>query len=685
MTLAVRRILLALAIVFVAAPAYTAESVPAASARATVALVSETDSYRPGHAFRLGLRFRIAPGWHIYWQNPGDAGSPPDVAWTLPDGAKVGGIEWPAPERDQEGPVTSYIYTGELVLPVAIAPPSGDAPFTAQADANWLICQKVCIPEEGHFRLVLPPGTAQPADSASLFAAADERRPQPNPFSASVLPDGRLTVAGQGLSKARVQGAWFFPAAWGEIDQNAPQPLELRDGSLTLRLKPGAQFSSGQTLTGVLALRDPGGNESFLSLSAPPGAPGPAAVPLPGLVQALLLAFAGGLILNLMPCVLPVLTMKALAVVRLSGREQATVRRHGLSYAAGAMMAFLALGGLLLAVRAAGQGAGWGFQFQSPVFVTSLAWLLFGIGLNFSGVFEIGGRVAGVGRGVAERGGHPGSFFTGLLAVAAATPCTAPFMGSAVAAALASPPALALGIFAALGTGFALPAIVLAAAPRCARLLPRPGAWMDVLRQALAFPMYGTAIWLLWVVSQEAGPPGVLTAAGGMGLLGLCGWAAGQAQRTERWGRRAGYGLAAAALILALALLPRLGTTSGSSAAEADGTRSEPFSAAKLATLRSEGRPVFVDMTAAWCVTCLVNEQVALAPRDVQAAFAAHHVAYLKGDWTRQDREVTAFLHAAGREGVPLYVYYPAHGDPVVLPQILTPGIVLAELQKVES
>jgi thiol:disulfide interchange protein DsbD len=674
---------LSIAPALLASASQAAESAPVVSERATVSLVSETDSYRPGQDVRLGLRFRLAPGWHIYWQNPGDAGNPPEITWHLPDGAKAADVDWPAPVREVQGPVTSYVYTGELVLPVRVTPPSGDGMLDVAADANWLICEKICVPEEGHFRLSLPAGDGAPGQAASLFAAADARQPRPSPFAATIAPDGSLRIAGQGLSPATVRDAWFFPSAWGSIDQNAPQAVSVDGGGVTLKLAPGAQFAGGKGLDGLLVLRDPKGDESYLTVHATPGAvptTGPDGI---GLARALLLALAGGLILNLMPCVFPVLAMKALAIARLSGGLRREVRAQALSYTSGVLVAFLVLGAVLLGFRAAGVAAGWGFQFQSPFFVAAMAWLLFAIGLNLSGVYEVGGRAMGIGQGLAGRGGHLGSFAAGLLAVVVATPCTAPFMGGAMAAAVTAPAAEALGIFAALGFGLALPYVALAAMPRLAAVLPKPGAWMQILREALAFPMYAAAIWLLWVSSQQSGSEGVLVVAGGLGLLGLAAWLLGRAQRADGLPRRVAHIFAAAAGVGVVALLPMLGAV-GSAAAgagqamAADG--SEPFSAAKLAALRAANRPVFVDMTAAWCVTCLVNERVALAPSEVRQAFAAHDVTYLKGDWTRQDPEITKFLRAAGHDGVPLYVYYPPHGEARILPQILTPSLVMAQL-----
>ncbi len=676
------RLLLLVLILLASRGVLAAESAAVVSSHTAVTLVSETDSVAPGKPFRLGLRFRMAPGWHIYWQNPGDAGLAPTVTWTLPTGARAGAFAWPTPVRERDGPLVSYAYTGSVLLPVAITPAPGGGAMEVGASADWLVCERVCVPESGTFHLALPAGAAGPSPDAVLFAAANASLPQPSPFAATITPDARLVLTGAGLTPARIADAWFFPAAYGPIDQNAAQTVTRADDRLTLQLKPGQQWKPDAALAGVLVLRDRAGNESALGVTAQPGAApatgGRAGI---GLADALLLALAGGLVLNLMPCVFPVLVMKGLAIARLGGAAGREVRREALSYAAGIVVAFTALGGLLLVLRATGSAAGWGFQFQSPLFVVATAWLLFAIGLNLSGLFEVGGgRLAGVGQTLASRSGHAGSFFTGLLAVLVATPCTAPFMGGAVAAALASPAPVALGIFACLGLGLAAPSVLLAAVPGLARALPRPGAWMEVLRQALAFPMYAAAIWLLWVTATQAGPTGVFVAAAGAGLLALGAWAYGRAQRAASWGRGAGRVVAIVAALLALALLPDAGRA-GHAAQGAVAAGAESFSDAKLAALRAAGRPVFVDMTAAWCITCLVNERIALSPSAVRAAFAAHNVAYLKGDWTRQDPEITAFLHAAGRDGVPLYVFYPAHGAPVVLPQILTPALVLAQVQ----
>ncbi len=659
-------------------PARALESEAVASPRATVTLVSEVDTVVPGQPFRLGLRQRLADGWHTYWLNPGDAGQAPELAVTGPEGTATGPLVFPAPLRIPYGPLVNFGYEHAALFTLPVTPPAslraGDR-LVLEAEASWLVCAQLCIPEEGRFRLELPvAATARPGAEAPLFTAAEAAQAQPSPFATRIGfngPAGAIEVAGPGLLAGAIRDAFFFPAMAGVLDHAAPQPLQVQDGLLRLGLRRGEAELPGR-VDGVITILDAAGTRGAWEVSASPGAvPGGEALPL---WQAMLFALLGGLILNIMPCVFPVLAMKAMALARLSGAARAEVRAHAASYTAGVVLSFLALGGLLLALRAAGGIAGWGFQFTSPIFVAGLAWLMLAVGLNLSGVYALGGPV-GLGSGAAGRGGHLGSFCTGGLAVLVATPCTAPFMAAAIGAALAMPAAATLAVFAALGLGLALPYALLGLFPAAAAALPRPGAWMEALRQGLAFPMYGAAAWLTWVLAQQAGADGVLAALAGAVLVGFAAWALGQAQRAGIAGRRIAGGLAALSLAAALVLLFSLKTAPP---AEAAGTGAEAWSEARIAALRAEGRPVFVNLTAAWCVTCKVNERVALQGAAVRQAFAAGNIAYLKGDWTNGDAAITALLRQHGRDGVPLYLFYPAGGGaPALLPQILTEGIVL--------
>ncbi|UZO97977.1 Thiol:disulfide interchange protein DsbD [Roseomonas mucosa] len=690
--------------------AQAAESAPVASPRATVVLASEMAAVAPGQSFRLMLRQRLAPGWHTYWTNPGDAGQPPELALDLPAGASAGPLRFPAPERIPFGPLVNFGYEGRADFPLTVTVPGDLAPgqvFTVQGSGNWLVCEKVCIPEEGSFRLDLPV-EAKPRPDAVLsaaFAEAEAALPRPSPWAARAGfdgPRGAIALDGAELGPGAVKQAFFFPAEWGAVDNAAPQPLSLRDGGLVLGLSRGQGDAPKERLEGVVAITDAAGTRAAYTVSAaigpvpvaaegvPVGAAAPAAggatpraaVPGIGPLQtapwAMLWAALGGLLLNLMPCVFPILAMKAIGLARLSGEARRRVRVHAASYCAGVVLSFLVLGGGLLALRAAGGVAGWGFQFTQPVFVAVMAWLMLLVGLNLSGVFAFGGPVS-AGGGLAARGGHSGSFLTGVLAVLVATPCTAPFMAAALGAALLLPAPAALAVFAALGVGMALPYALLALFPGPAERLPRPGPWMERLRQFLAFPMYGAAAWLAWVLAQQSGPDGVLLVLGGAVLVGLAAWAWGQAQRSpEGLLQRASRGLAALAILAGLAGLTRLDTAAPPRMAEAGG---EAWSEARLAALRADGRPVFVNLTAAWCITCKVNERVALDQPSVQDAFSRRGVTVLEGDWTRGDPAITALLRAHGRDGVPLYLLYPAGGgEPAVLPQILTEGIVLRAL-----
>ena len=676
--------LMSLALLLLSIPAHALESPPARTSRVTATLISDQDTVQPGKPLQLGLRLRIAPGWHTYWQNPGDAGAPPELNLVLPPGTTAGPLQWPTPTRLPEGPVMTYAYQTEVVLPLTVTPAAGD--LVINATATWLVCERICVPEEGSFHLTLPEGAPTPSAQAPLFAAASTRVPGPSPFQARVAPDGSLTLAGPELSPATVQDAWFFPAAWGPIDQAAPQTVTITPGLVRLALRPGTAFKPGAGLDGTVVLRAPGGQETFLAVAATPG-PAIAAEAAP-FWHTLAFALLGGLILNLMPCVFPVLAMKAVALARLSGQGRGVIQAQAASYTAGVLVAFTGLGALLLVLRGLGRAYGWGFQFQSPVFVAAMAWVMLAVGLNLSGVFHVGGRLAGAGQGLAARPGHAGSFFTGLLAVLVATPCTAPFMGVAIAGALAAPAAVGMAVFLAMGLGLALPYLVFAGVPRLVTLLPRPGLWMEILKQAMAFPIFAACAWLAWVASIEGGSGGLLAVAVGLVLLGTGAWLFGLSQRIAseadgaggvRSARFSGF-LALAFLLATLAMLPGLTRTPEGARQAAGEPGWQDFSDASLASLRAAQRPVLVDMSAAWCVSCLVNERVAFRSDAVQAAFASRRVALLKGDWTLHDAAITRFLAAHDREGVPFYIYYPPGGEGRIWPQILTPNLVLREV-----
>lgn len=670
------------------------------------ALLAEPQSIRAGQPFWVGVRLRMAEHWHTYWRNPGDSGLATEIRWTLPEGFSAGPVVWPVPERIPVAHLVNYGYEGEILLLTQITPPAalpaGNVPL--KAEVNWLVCQKECIPGEAVVDLALPGGSGglNPA-TAAAFEAARQQVPQSPPWPArmQMAENGFvLTVGASGLDAGRIREAVFLPHQEAMIEHAAPQRLQITSSDLTLQMPRGSFAAPGlpqQTGGLLLITEDIGGRlqqQAFefskiaYGTAAPAGTDGgiDAGANWATVLQAALLALLGGILLNLMPCVFPVLSIKILALVSHSGQEgeearRAQMRRHGVAYTLGILLSFAALAGLLLALRATGAQIGWGFQLQMPLVIALLAYLLFAMGLSLSGVFHLGGSFAGVGEALTRRGGYQGSFFTGVLAAVVATPCTAPFMATATGFALTQPAAIGISIFLTLGFGLALPFLILTWVPQLADRLPRPGLWMERVKQALAFPLYATVAWLIWVLGQQVGQQGLLAAMLGLVLVAAAAWS---------FGLRGRVAMAGAIMLLIAAAGALYGTlrdpavpVASAAPAQPTGTAAEVFSRQKLDALLAQQKPVFVNMTAAWCITCMVNERTALSSDTVQATFRERGIVYMKGDWTNQDPEITRVLEQNGRSGVPLYLYH-AGGRSVVLPQILTPAIVLEHLDQLD-
>lgn len=699
----IRLFALALALFGLALPIASAQGFKVPADLVTASLVGEPSAIRPGEPFTVAIRMVMRPHWHVYWRNPGDSGLAPEVAWTLPAGFSAGPLQWPSPSRIPVAHLVNFGYEGEAVLLAEVTPPTvlaGTKPLTLRARLTYLACERECVPGTAELRLTLP--VAQDATSTGiapgsmrLFETARAALPVPAPWPVRYSAEnGRLQVhlAAPGLKASSVA---YFPYAETAIENAAPQESRSDADGLHIDLAPGdpAQTTPA-ALPGVLTFDEatPDGTvRRAYAIGDAPGAPlvtASAAVPVTQapdesltLWSAAGLAFLGGLLLNLMPCVFPVLSIKILSLVKHSGEPASRVRLHGLAYTAGVLTAFLALAGVLIALKGAGAGIGWGFQLQSPLVVAGLAYLLLTMGLSLSGVVHMGAGIVGIGDGLTRRAGLEGSFFTGILATVVATPCTAPFMGSAVGFALTQEAGVGLAVFASLGLGLALPFLVLTTWPAALRRLPRPGAWMDTLKGALAFPIYATVAWLIWVLSQQVGPGGLLAALIGLVLVGFAAWAWERGQGASpagAWFARGAAVTALAALVLLTLGLDRDRAETLTAQAGRDG-----FSQARLDGLLAEGKPVFVNLTAAWCITCQVNERTALRSDAVQAALKARGVTYLKGDWTNQNPEITRLLERHGRSGVPLYLLYAGRGEPAVLPQILTAGLVLDALSAV--
>jgi len=708
--MSLRGTLVALTCVFLtlggAAGSPTAASGPE-TPRVRVELLSEVAAFAPGQTFWVALHQRIAPGWHTYWMNPGDSGEAPRIEWALPSGFTAGEIAWPSPERIPVGPAMTYGYSREVVLPIPVTPPAALDPgsrVTLRGRASWLVCEKTCIPEEAPVALTLSATAGAPPPDprgAPLIAAARRNVPTPSPWPASFVATSEtitITVEAPRLMAERITDVWLYPARWGVIDHAAPQRVRVDRDGLRLAVARGPlRDAAAAPIEGVLVVAERLDGEvarhAFSVTAAPRPGGGGDDLTLTSLLRAIALALAGGLVLNLMPCVLPVVSVKALGLVRHSSDRPSRLRAHGLAYAGGVLASFAVVAGALIALRAGGEQLGWGFQLQSPAFVVVLAWLFFTVALGFSGVIVVGGRFTGAGQALAARAGLGGSFAAGALATVAATPCTAPFMGAAVGFAVTQSWPIALVVFGTLGLGLALPYLVLTFVPAWSRWLPKPGPWMARLQQLLAFPLYASAAWLVWVASQQAGSHGVAAALAGLVLIAFAAWLH-QALRGVRalWRHTATWTVAALLplLIAGIVALGPLGDGARSQPLEvAAGGRVgwEPFSPERLAALRGSGKPVFVNFTAAWCVTCLVNELVALRSPAIADAMAKKGVVALKADWTNRDPAIGQVLGSLGRSGVPLYVLYPAGAGigaaPTLLPQILTEGAVMDALDKI--
>ena len=671
----------------------------------------------PGQPLWLGLQITHQPEWHTYWKNPGDSGLPTELTWQLPAGLDAGDIAWPVPHKIAIGTLANYGYEGTVLLPVPVTVAQTFAPgplakdVTVQLKASWLVCRKECIPEEGNFTLQLPIQSTTALHSAA-FDAAQKAQPQPLAKASAqqqAQVDGdALQVRVAGLPAAlRGKTLDLFPEM-PEVLHNAAEGTQRWEGDVwTARIPLAEQRSnSPSTLPVVLAERVQGStprpgyradltvqgpwpavaakasvspaleaalkaNAALAGSGLPPAAPSGASSLT--LTAALLGALLGGLILNLMPCVFPVLAIKVVGFTR-HAQDRRAHRISGLAYTAGVVLSFLALGALMLGLRAAGEAVGWGFQLQSPAVVAALAGLFTLIGLNLAGVFEFGNMLPSSVASLQARHPVADSFLTGVLAVAVASPCTAPFMGASMGLTATLPAAQALAVFAALGLGLALPYLAASLWPAVARTLPRPGAWMDTFRRFMAFPMFATVVWLVWVLGQQSGIDGAASLLILLVGLGLLAWSLALQGRARRW---LGSVATVAMALLLWAFGPHVTRMAEVAAAPANATATaaqgwQPWAPGAAEALVASGRPVFVDFTAAWCVTCQYNKKTTLANSEVLADLHAKNVALLRADWTRRDPAITAALAQLGRNGVPVYVFYRPGKPPVVLTEVLS-------------
>ena len=639
-----------------------------------------------GH-LQAGLVLTIEEHWHVYWINAGDSGEPPKIKWTLPDGITAGPMRFPPPQRLPLGPLMDYGYEDQVAFPVELTAASSAKPGKVHLDAHvtWLVCAEVCLPGKAHLGIDVDVVSGSVPDPPVVGALGQGINSIPKP-----LPPGMELTATGGAKQillnlktgTREEKVEFYPYDSEQIENATEQTVQPQTDGARIWLQRATDATTlPQTLHGLIELG--GANNYEFTAKITPGEvpPAPAETSASGkksaegltLISALTLAFFGGIILNLMPCVFPVLFLKGLALVNSSGEEQRRQRLHGIVYAIGIIVSFWAVVAVLLALRAGGRQLGWGFQLQSPGFVAILAAFLFFLGLSLAGQFELGLSLTSAGGELAKKQGFAGSFFTGVLATVVATPCMGPFMGAAVGFALAQPSWLTFLVFTTLALGLALPYLLLTLNPRWTRILPRPGAWMEVLKQVTAVPLFATAIWLVWVYARLHGNDGVDRMVALLVcflVLAIAGWVLG------RWPARWASGIVAALLIAFGIMLPLLRVRVGR-------TQWQPYTAASFQAARASGKPVFIDFTAAWCLSCQVNERAVLHSAEVESTFITKDFVLLKADWTQYDPAITQELASVGRSGVPTYVIYPA-GDKSnadVLPELLTKDVVLKAIQ----
>jgi DsbC/DsbD-like thiol-disulfide interchange protein/cytochrome c biogenesis protein CcdA len=701
----------AVALCLAMAAACGAAAAPVRTGHVTAELVAQKTAFVPGADNVVALKLTLDKGWHTYWRNAGDSGLPTTLAWTLPADVSAGPIEWLPPQLLPAGPLTNYGYEDVAWHPVTLRAAPGAAlgsAVTLAARADWLVCRETCIPEGTDLTLTLPVATQavdDPRDGAAI-AAARARVPTPLAvagWTASARGEGQhVALELRPPAGAPDPGVLrFFPNDDGRIEPSGAQVLARRGDAYVLTLPVAWQLDKGFTrVDGLLAARGAGfGGAHAATVDVPlegavvagPRPVDAAAAPLVldvaapvandamTLALATLFAFVGGMILNLMPCVFPVLSLKVLGFAARHD-DRATMRREALAFAAGVVVTFVLLAVLLLALRAAGQELGWGFQLQSPVVVTALAILFFALGLNLAGVFEFGQLAPAAWRGWTSTNRTLDAFGSGVLAVVVASPCTAPFMGAALGFALSQSAASTLAIFVMLGIGMALPYALLAWFPAWRARLPRPGAWMLRLKQLLAFPMFATVAWLAWVLGAQIDNDAVLRLCVVLIAMAFALWAL----NVRRGGGARAFGVAAvAAAMVALVLAAPLATftTRDANVAQASAADAwQPFTPETVRDLAAAGRPVFVDFTAAWCVTCQVNKRTTLARAAVREAFTRANVALVRADWTRRNPVITEALAALGRDGVPAYVLYRPGKSPLLLPEILTQQAVIDAL-----
>lgn len=690
MELKIKKTIAALFIIFGALGFVNAAFAQMPSQNVKTEIILEKNSVKAGTSFHIALVQKIAPGWHTYWRNPGDVGDATRIEWQLPKGVEIGGFKWPAPSKLPYGEFINYGYSSEAILPMEVKIANGiSGKQIIKGKATWLECKDVCIPGESEISFEINIGNDEENPNKAMIDKQLANLPKPlKGTSQFQILENNIHIGFFGSQISKISNAYFYPYEINDgalIDHAKPQFLELGDKGFSLKLNKSLSFPSRELseIGGIIEI-----DGQFYEINATKsasqlmGVSGTKPVPkfeLKALLSAIGFAFLGGLILNLMPCVFPVLAMKVFGLTKIAHGETKIARQYGLFYFFGVMLTFAILGGLLFALKALGGALGWGFQLQNPTFLLIMIFIIIALGFNLLGTFEIGTNLQGFGAGLAQKSGNIGAFFSGVLAVLVASPCTAPFMGAALGFAIAQPAFIGLLVFLGLGLGFALPFMALTFFPKLLGMLPKPGPWMDGLKKALSIPMFLTALWLLWVLSSVVHWQKLILAIS-LIIMPILIFIGIKNILNKTWGHKAFK------LIIFLAFLGSIATINLPDANSNEPINSKnhiPWSDEKVQEELANGKIVFVNFTADWCITCKVNENAVFKNAKLIHAFKEKNVTYLVADWTKKDEKIARALSSHGRVGVPMYLIYDEIGkEPKVLPQLLTTNIVIDALEE---
>ena len=625
----------------------------------------------------VGFKFSLSPGWHTYWVNPGDAGEGASIKWNLPRDVKASKILWPGPERIPVEPLMTFGYENEVVLLTKIyTSKNTDIPLTLNALVSWYTCKEICIPQEAEVSIPIKLGFKSPSSSNKLLKQTLENVPTPfkGTYRVQSLDDSYI-IQGQFEDNKQYDSIYFFPRFYGLTDYVESQLYEKNKDSFSLQVQPSGLKIEHESFEGVLATEKDGRLSYFEinhSLSSDNSSQEFSVLTL------IIFAFFGGLILNVMPCVFPILSIKILRFVEQSENSSYKTFKQGCLFSVGVIVSFLLIAALLISLKSGGESIGWGYQLQSPIVVSLLFYLFIVMGYIFMSNIIIGSSLARLSLISSSKGDSLESFLTGVLAVIVASPCTAPFMGSAIGFALLQPSFYSILIFLGLGIGFSLPYLILSAKPSLLSFLPKPGQWMETFKQFMAFPMWASALWLLWVLSGQVDSQEIIQVLLGALIITIGLWLLEKNKSESNWVKwmiRLPFVLL---LIFALCLVP-------TTYSDSDETQDQlAYTPQLLEDLREENNLVFLNFTADWCITCKVNEAVALKTSEVSKVLAEKNITYLEADWTRKDPIISETLEQYGRTGLPLYLLFPSEGDPLILPEILTEDILLSYLNEVQ-